>query len=370
MLAPPPGAAAQPEGDLSKVLTLRPDPVLLISGTTGRIAKFTGPSDLGDSAMFESAGNIGLGTTGPGAKFDVRETGINVVAAKLAGLGTPPDYNRNVALSLHPRVDFVVNDGARIEAQLTGGTPGLEYADLALQTRAAGSLSTKMLIQSGGNVGIGTTAPGTKLDVRETGINVVAAKLAGLGTPPDYNLNVALSLHPRVDFVVNDGARIEAQLTFGASGSESADLALQTRAAGSLSTKMLIQSGGNVGIGAPAPVPTQRLEVAGNVKVTGTGNGIIFPDGTLQTTACAPVGFSVPPAPRLLALAPAGWSNSNKSEIRGLSTREIGLAVEDSPVTASLIAAIKEQQRQISELRAEVEALRSRLNLAATNGTR
>ncbi len=146
------------------------------SGTPGRIAKFAANgTDLEDSIVHQSGDNItgkvGIATTAPVRKLDVHETGINVVAARLAGLGTPPDYSRNVALSFHPRVDFLVNDGARIEAQLTSGVSGSEYADLALQTRAAGVLSTKMLIEAGGNVGIGTTpGPGVRLDVAGGGV--------------------------------------------------------------------------------------------------------------------------------------------------------------------------------------------------------
>ncbi len=149
------------------------------SGTPGRIAKFAANgTDLEDSIVHQSGDNItgkvGIGTTAPGRKLEVRETGINVVAARLAGLGTPPDYNRNVALSFHPRVDFLTDndndDGARIEAQLTGGFAGSVSADLALQTRAAGTLSTTMLLQAGGNVGIGTLAPGARLDVVGGGV--------------------------------------------------------------------------------------------------------------------------------------------------------------------------------------------------------
>lgn len=39
---------------------------------------------------------------------------------------------------------------------------------------------------------------------------------------------------------------------------------------------------GNVGVGTNAP--TQKLEVDGNVLVSGSGNGVMFPDGTKQTT--------------------------------------------------------------------------------------
>ncbi len=44
-----------------------------------------------------------------------------------------------------------------------------------------------------------------------------------------------------------------------------------------------IKSTGEVGIGTTGP--DEKLQVAGNVKLSGAGNGVIFPDGTKQTTA-------------------------------------------------------------------------------------
>ncbi|HEX8707155.1 MAG TPA: tail fiber domain-containing protein [Pyrinomonadaceae bacterium] len=47
--------------------------------------------------------------------------------------------------------------------------------------------------------------------------------------------------------------------------------------------RMSIKPSGQVGIGTEAP--TARLEVAGNVKISGTGSALIFPDGSSMTTA-------------------------------------------------------------------------------------
>ncbi|HEX8285346.1 MAG TPA: tail fiber domain-containing protein [Pyrinomonadaceae bacterium] len=51
------------------------------------------------------------------------------------------------------------------------------------------------------------------------------------------------------------------------------------------STRMTIARNGNVGIGTVAPA--QRLEVAGSLKLSGTGSALIFPDGSSMTTAAA-----------------------------------------------------------------------------------
>jgi N-acetylneuraminic acid mutarotase len=77
-------------------------------------------------------------------------------------------------------------------------------------------------------------------------------------------------------------------------------------------TNQFVLSGGNVGIG--TATPTQKLEVSGNVKVSGAGNGVAFPDGTKQTTAF--IGGGVPPGFMILgdtATAPVGYTYTGKS---------------------------------------------------------
>jgi len=51
----------------------------------------------------------------------------------------------------------------------------------------------------------------------------------------------------------------------------------------------------NVGVG--TATPSEPLEVVGNVKLTGVGNALIFPDGSSQTTATlqGPQGPQGPP---------------------------------------------------------------------------
>src|SRR5207302_238395 len=61
--------------------------------------------------------------------------------------------------------------------------------------------------------------------------------------------------------------------------------------------RLTIVNNGNVGIG--VLTPTAPLEVAGNLKIDNAGNGIVFPDGTIQTTASiqGPQGVPGPSGP-------------------------------------------------------------------------
>ena len=123
-----------------------------------------------------------------------------------------------------------------------------------------------------GNVGIGTTTPTQALDVAG---GIISSGPNG-GTVSAQNPNnpiagVNLSWH-------NDVARIR----IGGEGPGAAGgFDIQKVANRSL---MRILDNGNVGIGTTAPAA--KLHVAGAVGV----DGIMFPDGTLQTTAAVPGG--------------------------------------------------------------------------------
>ncbi len=120
----------------------------LTINATATVAQNLVVSGTGNSSL---AGNFGIGDTSPDAKLDVN--GSAIIEGTLTFNGT----------TLQTATDLVVNGGNSYGNEMTVGTN--DDQGLALETNGV----TAVTLDDNGNVGIGTSSPGAKLDVKGSG---------------------------------------------------------------------------------------------------------------------------------------------------------------------------------------------------------
>lgn len=191
-------------------------------------------------------GNVGINTPTPGAKLTV------------VGSGSP------VSSTATPNGILILSGATNTNTVLTAGVDnpgGNPYG--WLQTRHANSgpafypLSLNPL---GGNVGIGIIAPSERLDVTGNIKTSGQLILPGSGTDIFSVSNTSSGIHTEIKLSVGDNA-LDAEadkLTIGATD----------WATGTWHPRLSVMSSGNVGIGIASP--SEKLDVVGNAKVSGT----------------------------------------------------------------------------------------------------
>ena len=167
-----------------------------------------------------SAGNVGIGTVAPSQKLEVAGT---VKATAFVGDGAG-------------LTDVIISDGSVTSAKLA--------SDAASLNKISGGVMTS----SGGNVGIGTTAPGAPLEVRVPGDNAVIRLKSGSAMVPRYS---------SVDFL--DSGNVG----WGIGKTPEATFYIDEQG---VDNRLTILKGGNVGIG--TTTPAAKLQVAGTIMAT------------------------------------------------------------------------------------------------------
>jgi hypothetical protein len=231
--------------------------------------------------VITNTGNVGIGTTSTSWKLDV-QGGRAMFAAASEQYAVGSRYS-----SSGGAVYFGANNAT--------STPD------AVISAAGGT--TLMTLQNGGNVGIGTTTPNEKLTV-----------VGGISSTNGYFSNGSF-VGSTLELIADRGSNNGPFIDFKTLGNEDYDcrlvqenngLQFSTGGNGAAMLRMTILSGGNVGIG--TSTPTEKLEVAGNLKIGGstTENYISFA-GTFGDNANLPHTFIME---RLY-----GGSGTEKSEL-------------------------------------------------------
>ena len=152
--------------------------------TTGYLPVATGAGTVGNSAIFQNGGNIGIGTTTPGAKLDVVGT-IGITTASANGIIRRTSVNGSNGIKIQGNNNDTVDDtnpGASIyvgggpltdtfEGNIIltayGNTAGGDRNNIYFNNRSGtNTVTERMRITSGGNLLLGTTTDnGAKLQV-------------------------------------------------------------------------------------------------------------------------------------------------------------------------------------------------------------
>ena len=286
-------------------------------------------ADANTVAVISASGNVGIGTTSPGAKLHIKQGGdfdgsggsllhvgtsvitntsdLGVMVSVSDATTAAPQkagvvlYNNDAtAGGWSPMLLFAKKESGASPYQATmagiaaksplGTGNGDSWIDGELHFYTAGAATTglaaRMVIDKNGNLGIGTTSPVGNLDVATSGTGgwskfvVTSSSLWGDGSTQYVTIGAGSGVtgiminNPHVVWNAgNAGAAIRMGRSGGVSGGAYYDIGTRASDAWSIQKNasetglFFINSAGNIGIGTSSPVA--KLDVTGNVKVGG-----------------------------------------------------------------------------------------------------
>ncbi len=234
-----PGAGKVLTSDATGLATWQPAGTgSLPVGTSGQTLRHDGTSYVSSSTLINDGTNVGVGVATPGKKLDVSGTGGLRVSSTNAGIGIGDWIAGN----------FGGTAGDRVVTGVLNGTAAIGGHNNALTAWANLSINS-----GGGNVGIGmgTAVPNAPL---QFGNGLVNRKIVLFET--------ANNDHQFLGFGINSG-----MLRYQVANSGDNHVFFAGASTTTSTELMRITGTGNVGIGTNAP--GAKLEVAGQVKITG-----------------------------------------------------------------------------------------------------
>ena len=282
-----------------------------VNGTTNYIPKFTSANSIGNSVIYQNGNNIGIGTTSPLQKLSVVSGSALLASNALAGelyFGTD---GSNIYLKRDNSYDLSLVQNGDSNSKLYLASAGNVYVSIdsnnndtdkafIVQNNAIKAGTELFRVQENGNVGIGTTSPGARLEVSGSSKNI----LLNLRSPSSANIlyvsgsgnvgigttNPLAKLDVRSQVMIGDASiagvayqtlsvggdvRIHGtnRLSFGNANGGYANIGITGTSTGTITFNTwdgsadqerlrIVNTTGNIGIGTTNP--TGRLEVSGS----------------------------------------------------------------------------------------------------------
>lgn len=215
--------------------------------------------------VLNASGNIGIGTTSPSAKLDIYGSG------SVIGQITSSDNDARLQLTAR-------GTGGRDWYMQTGNTSSGLSGVFRIQDATAGA--TRLLIDTNGNVGIGTSTPNSLLNINGS---TPLLTLSNSSTALDSGNILGQFNFDSLDTTAGMNGtwskiRAQANGLWDGTAGDGADIIFSTRtvADGSLQDRMVITANGNIGIG--TTTPAAKLDVRGGTI------SAIFSDVTTDLT--------------------------------------------------------------------------------------
>lgn len=248
-------------------------------------------------------------------------------------------------------------------------------ADLTFHTGNATTLSERMRIDSSGRVGIGTTSPSKKLDVNGTTIfRGTSEVINSMGTAGNFSAcqlrvettNVVDTTGWQgISFDTSTSANYGWSIGANRSGSGRGSFRVYEHAGTDAGTeRFTLQQDGNVGIG--DSTPSYKLDVNGTIRAT--GDVIAYSDARVKENVKT-IDNAIDKVTQLRGVS---YNKIGETEEKiGVIAQEIEKVLpqvvqEDAEgmksvaygnIVGVLIEAIKEQQKQIEELKAKINGI-------------
>jgi len=347
-----------------------------------------------------NSGNVGIGTTSPSGKLQVNSASDTGPLSIASAFGTQ-----------HLVVGTSANGLALSKNETSGGSayissvsPTASWDPLGFQAGnynwfLAGSSTAIMVLNSSGNVGIGTTAPRAQLSVVSGTDNNGAffpatnALIVGANnalTSLSSNLAVSSNTAQGTDVGASIGlgglwlgpgdtrdlefATIKGAKENSTAGNGSGYLAFGTYGVGGMTEKMRITSGGNMGIGTTDPqgymLAVNGSAIATSMKVKAYGS---WPDYVFKPSYQLPSLTDVKTyiaqnhhLPDMPSEADVAKDDINLGEMDKLLTKKVEeltlYLIEKDAENKDLKQTLKIQQQEFNELKKQVELLTQALN--------